>query len=219
MAREKRRYRQYVKAMALDHVSQLDDFLTEMRRYQRDLSMERILQVFNPTDFGQMVKGIYPSVFNPQTYYPSYETMGQWIKFLLKDPASKVSNPKRLYAQLSKVIPVKRIVEGQFNQEEGKALLAVLKNWGVDLREWELLLLLTAKVELKGSPQFLMAGNASVCCMSFGESNARTYALEKGFGVLNFYDRRQNTRDFSHGMNAEILVEKMENNYFLVLIE
>lgn len=42
-------------------------------------------------------------------------------------------------------------------------------------------------MERKCSPEFLIAGNASSCCMSFGQPNAITYALEPGFGIINIY--------------------------------
>ncbi len=35
------------------------------------------------------------------------------------------------------------------------------------------------------------AGDATVCCMRFGESNAITYATEEGFGVLNIYHKER----------------------------
>jgi len=42
-------------------------------------------------------------------------------------------------------------------------------------------------IEQKGSPEFLTAGDASVCCMGFGSMKAHTYATEKGFGIINAY--------------------------------
>ena len=44
-------------------------------------------------------------------------------------------------------------------------------------------------MEPKGSPEVLAAGDATVCCMSFGSQKAKVYAEEKGFGILNVYYR------------------------------
>ena len=42
-------------------------------------------------------------------------------------------------------------------------------------------------VEAKGSPEYLTAGDATVCCMSYGSIKAKQYALERGFGIVNVY--------------------------------
>lgn len=44
-----------------------------------------------------------------------------------------------------------------------------------------------AVIEPKGSPEYLIAGDATVCCMSLGSDKAKIYAVEKGFGIVNIY--------------------------------
>lgn len=73
--------------------------------------------------------------------------------------------------------------------------------------------LFIGKIEEKCSPEYLIAGDATVCCMSFGTKKATNYALEKGFGIFNVYYKNKIVA------NSVIWIDKKTNSLIIDNIE
>lgn len=185
MKQERREMKKSLPLLGLDSLKPVEEYLTAMRRYDIKIRFTEVRDVLTLPILSQMIKGQYECVFKAQTFTPSYEEFGAYLKTLLRGEV--LPNPKRFFHQLRQIKPVQELVEGRLTIEEAEKVLAILPTFKQDPKKWEALFKLSAKVEQKGSPEFLMAGNASVCCMTFGAGNAKTYAKEKAFGILNLY--------------------------------
>lgn len=183
-AQDRQRTKRWLKEIGTD-LQTVEAFLSKMRRYCEQVTFQQFVEQYGIEMVAQAIKGEAECVFEPQTFIPSYQSFGQSIRGLLRGKV--LSNPKRFYHQLRQITDVDAIVAGEISSAEGKRILDLFPTFQQNPKEWESLFKLTAKIEPKGSPEFLMAGNASVCCMSFGAGNAITYAKEKAFGVLNLY--------------------------------
>ena len=170
-----------------EEMDQCREFLKRMQRYGSHLTLKNVTQTLGMKFFKDCVAGRVEGLFQEKTFEYPKPLIGERIRHLLKTADGSVQNPKRLYNKLRKIKPVASFIEGDFNSDEMVEALYQIKMHTSNLKDLEVPLKLTAKVEAKCSPEFLVAGNASVCCMSFGNFNALTYAKEKGFGILNIY--------------------------------
>ena len=102
-----------------------------------------------------------------------------------KNKRGLLHNPKKLYSSLSKICPIDNILNASFPIQSSEAILNELAIRNVPIPED---ILFWVKIEEKCSPEFLMAGNITNCCMDFGSNKAKVYALEKGFGIISVYD-------------------------------
>lgn len=184
-AQDRQRTKRWIKEIGGITLQTVESFLSKMQRYSEHVTFRRFVEQYGLDSVGKMIKGEAECVFEPQTFIPNYQGFGQHLRALLRGKV--LSNPKRLYHQLRQITDVDAIVVGEISSEEGERILDLFPAFQQNPKEWESLFKLTAKIEPKGSPEFLMAGNASVCCMSFGAGNAITYAKEKAFGILNLY--------------------------------
>lgn len=165
---------------------EFNEFLDKMRRYSPNMSIKRLFATFGADMSKQIVKGEYKGLFNEYCFESNMKELGLLVQKVLK--GGLVKHPKKLYNSLSKIQNVQEIVEGNIKKNNIISIVNELKQRNVKVDKAILeASKLTAKIEKKCSPEFLMAGNASVCCMSFGNNNAISYAKEKGFGVFNIY--------------------------------
>lgn len=165
----------------------LPDFISRLQRYGNHLTLMTVVRTLGQGFFKACLTGSVEGLFRAQTFTYPRAVIGETIRQLVKTTDGSVSNPKRLYHKLRTIQPMENWLRGQFTDQEAEWLVQTVKQHTSEISGLTVPLKLTAKVEAKGSPEFLIAGNASVCCMSFGNDNAMQYAKEKGFGVLNIY--------------------------------
>lgn len=159
-------------------------FVERMKKYSPHISINMLFKQFGRKTIN-MVKGQYEGLFKEKLITMTYKELGM---FILETLDKRTKRNKRLFGALSKIQDIGEIFEGNILPENYDKVIAELKQRNIDVPEKFLNLnKFYAKVEHKCSPEYLIAGNASVCCMSFGQEKARTYALEKGFGIVNIY--------------------------------
>ena len=171
----------------LEHIT--THYLPVLKRYKNNASVAQFLSVFGKQGTRKILNGP-PCIFSPTEYrLPSLEKTA--LASLVSERLGSLEDDynlkarKRLYSRLNKIAPVEDIQNGNFSNELIPAIkkeLNLSPNKTLSLSQK-----FTAKIEKKASPEFLVAGDASVCCMSMGTEKATTYALEKGFGVFNVY--------------------------------
>ena len=159
-------------------------FVERMRKYSPHISINMLFKQFGRKTIN-MVKGQYEGLFKEKLITMTYKELGM---FILETLDKRTRRNKRLFGALCKIQNIEEIFEGNILPENYDKIIAELKQRNIDVpKKFLNLNKFYAKVEHKCSPEYLIAGNASVCCMSFGQDNAKTYALEKGFGVVNIY--------------------------------
>lgn len=170
---------------------QFEDFINRMKKYNDKINIGMLFNIFG-NKIIDMVKGTYEGIFKETYYEIDKVELGEFVKKCLGSRKEKnkalVKYPEKLYTSLSKIQNVNEIIKGNIPSENVSKILYEIKQRNVNIpKELYELDKFYAKIERKCSPEFLVAGDASVCCMSFGNSNARTYALEKGFSIFNVY--------------------------------
>jgi hypothetical protein len=159
-------------------------FVERMKKYSPQISINMLFRHFGRETIN-MVKGKYEGYFQEKLIPMNYKELGL---FILETLDKRTKRNKRLFGALSKIQDIGEIFEGNILPENFDKIIAELKQRNITVPdEFYNLNRFYAKIEQKCSPEYLIAGNASVCCMSFGQSNAITYALEKGFGIINIY--------------------------------
>ena len=108
------------------------------------------------------------------------------MKTLLK---KQTRQAKHIYRRLKKENLLHTVLEEKLTSVQYCEVLEIMKFHNVENLPDELKKLCNFKVlvEAKGSPEYLTAGDATVCCMSYGSIKAKQYALERGFGIVNVY--------------------------------
>lgn len=159
-------------------------FVERMKKYFPQVSASMLFQNFGKKAI-DMVKGKYEGLFKEKLITMDYKEFGQFILGILD---KRTRRNKRLFGALSKIQNIQEIFEGNILPENYDRIVQELKQRNINIPDKFLNLnKFYAKIERKCSPEYLIAGNASVCCMGFGQDNANTYALEKGFGIVNIY--------------------------------
>lgn len=128
---------------------------------------------------------------------------------------TRTAQAKYVYRSLVKkellpVIQGRELEKGQYEE-----ILEILKFHNVKV--WDKMLKklqdFKVQVEAKGSPEFLTAGDATVCCMGCGSLKAIDYATEKGFGTLNAYYKDRviaNAVIWIHEMQECLVLDNIE---------
>jgi len=161
------------------------DFLERMKRYCQ-VTFYDVFCRFGVRTLGKFVKGTYPCTFLPQEIQLSYGEISAYAEKLLK---IRTRQTKHLYQKLSRTGLLEAVMKYELTREQCREVLDLFKLHNVKLKDPAMKEKLDFRVfiEQKGSPEFLTAGDASVCCMGFGSMKAHTYATEKGFGIINAY--------------------------------
>lgn len=171
------------------HIPNILHFVNSMRRYDNYVSIKSLVQLFGKST-NKVVSGKYKGYFKENYFDIDMKELGQIIKVCLGDKGKNalVKHPFKLYGDLSKIGNVKDMVCGKIAPEMVEPIIHQLRQRKINVPDNIIeQSKLSAKIERKCSPEFLMAGNASVCCMSYGQEKANIYAKEKGFGIFNIY--------------------------------
>lgn len=166
-----------------------NNFIERMKNYVNNINVADMFSVFGDKVL-DIINGEIDGIFSAKDYYLNNVELGTFVSELLKSDTfiPKVKNRKRLYSSLSNIKPIDDILSGNINTKERIAILNEIKQRNISFNDSEFISdLFIGKIEPKCSPEFLIAGDASVCCMSFKTEKATEYALEKGFGVINIY--------------------------------
>ena len=160
-------------------------YIERMNRYIEHIDTTIMIKTLGKTFVKKMLAGNCKGLFTPRSYSLSTTHFCSKIIELLKTSSRQT---KHLYSDLKKARCLKPVFDYILTKEQQTAIESILKyrNCSVD-QDLRFMQQFVAKVEPKCSPEFLVAGNASVCCMSFGAHNAIQYAKEEGIGVLNIY--------------------------------
>lgn len=164
-------------------------FVEEMKRYNEHLNLKTVISHLGKGNFKNILQGKIKGLFEEEkiSFEFNYLKLGIWIKNYLRENKG-IKKASKLFNALRKITLMDNIYEGNISETEYMDIVKELKIRGVDVpKHLTICNEFVVKVEKKCSPNFLMAGDASVCCMSFGESKSKTYALEEGFGIINVY--------------------------------
>lgn len=161
------------------------EFIERMKRYSPQINISMLFHYFGNKKTTDIVKGKYEGYFQEKDIYMDYKELGQFILEILN---KRTRRNERLYSALNSIQNINEIFKGNILPKNFDDIINELKQRKINVPE-ELINMnrFHAKIEHKCSPEYLIAGNASVCCMSFGQEKAVTYALEKGFGIINIY--------------------------------
>lgn len=170
-------------------MSKMEEFLIRVRRYAPKVSASYLFSCFGDTT-KTIIEGNYEGLFEESHFHYKAIEVAELVKKCLgnRGKGALVENPGGLFTSLSKIQNVQDIIAGNIEPKNIPAILSEIKQRHVDVPgEYMNLGFISAKVEPKCSPEFLTAGDASVCCMSFGQQKAIDYAIQKGFGIFNVY--------------------------------
>lgn len=168
-----------------------EHYLPVAQRYkQRKMTLAEFLRIFGKNGIRTILNPEKDCVFQPAVYtLPSMEktVLASLVHERLGTMEDKenLSARQRLYHRLDVICPVKDILKGNFPEEDIPRIKKAM-NLSPD-KTLNLAGYFSAKIEEKCSPEFLIAGDASVCCMGLGSEKAVNYALEPGFGIFNVY--------------------------------
>lgn len=174
-----------------EDILNLNNFVNSLNKYARNNSFIDPLYFINvfKKDCMNIVKNKVKSIFEEDKLDNRTKNLGLFVKSLLGSKKEGVEglikNPKRLYRDLRKIYNVSDILIGNFPEQYINKILDLIKSRNHPIPKN---LLYWSKVERKCSPEFLMAGDITNCCMNFGTQKAIDYALEEGFGIISIYD-------------------------------
>ena len=161
----------------------LGNYIRRLKKYDNYITFHSVCKFFNKKRMLSFVIGDAACIFQPAVLSPSYKSIAQNVKTFL-GVKSKVA--KRVYNKLQRSSLILPIMKEQLDKEQVDKVIEILKFHNVNVKT-DNIEKFKCVIERKGSPEFLMAGNASVCCMSYGSAKAYTYAVEEGFGIINIY--------------------------------
>lgn len=168
----------------------LVDFIERMRKYCPTATVYSVYQIFGVDCLTKFIKGTYPCIFKNREIKQSFYPVTELVNKLLE---SRTRQAKHVYWELRKCNLLSDVLRGSIDLKQYKEILQILTHYNVNIQTPILKKLheFRTVVEMKGSPEFLVAGDASVCCMSFGSAKAADYAKEEGFGIINVYYRNR----------------------------
>lgn len=162
------------------------DYIARVQMYSPWVTILDLHRYFGMETLSRFIRGTYPCLFIPQEIQPSYAGLSEFVRAFLK---TRTVQAKHVYRSIVKkeLLPV--IQSGELEKKQYEDTLEILKFHNVKVSDRMLMKLQDFKiqVEAKGSPEFLTAGDATVCCMGCGSQKAIDYATEEGFGILNVY--------------------------------
>lgn len=166
--------------------NKIAEFMERMKRYIPTITFYEVFNYLGAKTLGRFIRISYPCIFRAQEICISYENIGNYVSEVLE---TRTKQAKRVYRKLRNAGLLDSVLENKLTRHQCQEILGILEFHNIKLRkpEFKEYLEVTAVVEQKGSPEYLTAGNASVCCMPFGSVKANTYAKEKGFGIINAY--------------------------------
>lgn len=167
----------------------INTFISRMKKYNSSINVVDLFSVFENKAL-DIIKGEHEGIFKEKSYSLPQIHLANVIKDSLGDKQNRgtISNPQRLFTKLNRVGDVQQFIKGEIPAELTTTIIDLLKERRVSIPE-EVYQTPRFKglIERKCSPEYLVAGDASVCCMGFGADNAYDYAMQKGFGIFNVY--------------------------------
>lgn len=183
---------QYVKNMRIPRksIKTTEEFLTRMKKYCPDVTLYAAFKRFGRKNFLSYILGTYPCVFERKVFYLPY---GRFVNLLQKELKKRTRQMRHVYYDLKVKNLLAGIMGGMIDTGQYNEILQILRYHNVAIPGNILSHMADFRfvLEQKGSPEFLTAGDASVCCMGFFSEKAQVYAKEKGFGILNAYYRER----------------------------
>lgn len=172
-----------------EEVSAVQTFVERLSRYNHRINALSFLSLFKKRSV-EFVRGTYNGLFTERVFELPNDELAELLRAALgnKETRGIVAHPRKLFTKISKLGDVQSFIRGDIPSEMVQPIVSLLKQVRLDIpQEVHLSTRYQGVIERKGSPEFLIAGNASVCCMSFGEDNAYDYAVREGFGIFNVY--------------------------------
>ncbi|MFW6007640.1 MAG: hypothetical protein ACOCP8_00125 [archaeon] len=164
----------------------LELFREKMLKHLDTFSLVDMLNRFGKKLTAKIIEEKVKSIFKPKEYEMPLKDIGECVYKILKCKKSK--RIKRLYTALNKIKPIHLIFSAEINENEAKLILKELKQRRFKYdSNLEKLSFFSAKIEDKSSPEFLTAGDATICCMSFNSDKIVNYTRNKGFNLINVY--------------------------------
>lgn len=162
------------------------DYMQRIQTYCPNVVLYDLFREYGDHNLSKFIRGKYPCLFKAQEIRLSYEGLSSFVKTLLK---KQTRQAKHIYRRLKKENLLHTVLEEKLTPVQYREVLEIMKFHNVENLPDELKKLCNFKVlvEAKGSPEYLTAGDATVCCMSYGSIKAKQYALERGFGIVNVY--------------------------------
>lgn len=190
-------------------------FLKRMQRYNNSIAITHLFSYFKGKAL-DIIRGEYKGIFTPKDYPLRQTELADYVRRALgtRETPGEVSKPRKLYTLLSSLQPVSEILAGDIEEHHVKTI----SKWLIE-RKMKLPIYLPeagtifGRIEPKCSPEFLVAGDASVCCMSFGDEKAVEYALEKGFGIYNIYYKGRvvaNSLIWINDLHKSLVIDNIE---------
>lgn len=160
------------------------DYVQRLRKYNQYVTIFTLIN-----DFGSLaldfIKGTYKGLFKEDYIYPDYSDITNYIKDIF---SKKNKIAKKLYHDLKETVGIDKILNNNLTIIDVEKILDILRHRNL-LKDntWIYKYNIYGKIEQKCSPEFLVSGDATVCCMSYHNDKLKTYAKEKGFGIFNVY--------------------------------
>lgn len=162
------------------------DFIDRVNVYATHVTLISMLKLFGKEEAISYITGQKNSLFEAEELLFDYTELSNFILDYLK--SNKNKRGRKLYGLFNKNIGIDNIKNNIYSLDDINFILDEFQNRDIEYpSNFNSLRYLSARIEQKCSPEFLVAGNASVCCMSYGASNAKDYAMQEGFGILNVY--------------------------------
>lgn len=176
--------------ISLAEKQKIPEYMGRIQKYNLNATIYALYRLFGRECLSGFLKGSYPSLFKPKVLYPSYSILADFVMGVLHKGSAQA---RHVYNKLKKGGLLTAIDTGCITSVQYEAILRILKKHNVKIEDDVIIKLRDFKIciEPKGSPEYLIAGDASVCCMSLGTKKAIVYAKEKGFGVINVYYRER----------------------------
>lgn len=174
----------YFKEQPKEFVSRLLDFHSKLMIYD-NVQLMTFINIFK-NELPAIIDGSMKCIFKEHSIDFRQEKISTLVKQALGSKSAKglLSRPKSLYNALRKICNINEILNGTFPIKYCTSILNELKIRNIPIPED---ILYWVKIEKKCSPEFLMAGNITDCCMDFGSRKAFDYAIEEGFGIISVY--------------------------------
>ena len=169
----------------------LPEYMKRLQKYRGTITIYTLYRLFGKDCFSKFLRGTYPCVFKPEILYPSYNVLAEFVMGVLKKKGT--AQAKHVYGKLKREGLLLAVNTGDITLKQYHEILQILKRHNVKISDNMIKNLPDFKIciEPKGSPEYLTAGDASVCCMSLGTDKATIYAKEEGFGIINVYYRER----------------------------
>jgi len=162
-----------------------DEYMKRMERYIPYINTGRLFEAMGKTWVKRILAGKVECVFQPKVYTLGDDALCSEILDLLR---LKTRQAKRVYSDLKSGGCLNAVKGKRLSDSQRAEVMRILRLRNCDISKAALGMSdFSARIEPKCSPEYLSAGDATVCCMGFGSDKANDYAREEGFGIFNVY--------------------------------